>query len=124
MTLARLRKRYRAELRADFRQYYGVSFDGMLETSVIEAADLAIMLPRGSRTFTAINPEYSWEQSHYLLANIANSLQLLVWAQTKDGQKNRKRPKPITPPKRPREKTVAYTVDEYKELLSRPRKEV
>lgn len=124
MTLVRLRKKYQAELRADFRQYYGVSFDEALRTSVIEAADLATMLPRGSRTFTAINPEYLWEQSHYLLANIANSLQILVWAQTKDGQKNRNRPKPITPPKRPREKTVTYTVDEYKERLSRPRREV
>lgn len=124
MTLARLRKKYRAELRADFRQYYGVSFDEALKTSVIEAADLTVMLPRGSRTFSAIDPEYSWEQSHYLLANIANSLQLLVWAQSKDGQKNRKRPKPITPPKRPREKTVSYTVDEYREILSRPRRGV
>lgn len=124
MVLVRLRKDYKAELRADFRHYYGVSFDEMLTVSVIETADMAALLPRGSRTFTAINPEYSWEQSHYLLANIANSLQLLVWAQTKDGQKNRNRPKPIMPPKLHEDKPTAHTVDKYKDLLSRPRKEV
>ena len=96
----------------------------MLSVSVIETADMAALLPRGSRTFTAINPEYSWEQSHYLLANIDYSLKLLVWAQTKDGQKNRNRPKPITPPKRQEDKPSAHTVDEYRDLLSRPRKGV
>ena len=124
MTLARLRKKYRAELRADFRQYYGVSFDESLEASVIETSDLAAMLPRGSRTFTAINPEYAWEQHHYLLANIANSLQFLVWAKTKDGQKNRNRPKTIKPPKKQEENKVTFTADEYMERLSRPRKGV
>lgn len=117
-------KKYRAQLRADFRQYYGCSFDKTIKESVVEAADLAMMLPRGSRTFTAIDPEFAWEQEHYLLANIANSVALLVWAQTKDGQKNRNRPKPITPPKRTMEKKETYSVDEYKERLSRPRKGV
>lgn len=121
MTLVRLMDDYRAQLRADFRQYYGCSFDRMLEESAFEAADLALMLPRGSRTFSAIDPEFAWEQSHYLLANIANSLQLLVWAQTKDGQKNRNRPKPIEPPKRRNE---GMTPEEYEERLSRPRKGV
>lgn len=113
---------YRAHLRADFRQYYGLSFDKAVEESAVEAADLAYMLPRGSRTYSSIDPEFSWEQSHYLLANIANSLQLLVWAQTKDGQKNRNRPKPIEPPKRKAD--TGMTADEYKKRLSRPRKGV
>ena len=115
-------KKHRARLRADFCQYYGCAFDAVLRESPLEAADLAVMLPRGSRTMTAIDPEYAWGQETYLLANIANSLALLVWAQTKDGQKNRNRPKPITPPKTRQGK--AYTVDEYKEILARPRKEV
>lgn len=79
------------------------------------------MLPRGSRTYTAIDPEFSWEQSHYLLANIANSLQWLVWANSKDGQNGKNKPKPIEPPKR---RNKAITADELKEKLSRPRKEV
>ena len=95
-----------------------------MRESPIEASDLAALLPRGSRTFTEINPEYGWTQEDYLLADIANALNLLVWAQTKDGQKNRNRPEPIRPPKQhPRDK-VSYTVDEYAEVLSRPRKEV
>lgn len=92
--------------------------------SPIEAADLAAMLPRGSRTFSEIDPEYSWTQEDYLLANIANSLSLLVWAQTKDGMKNRNRPKPIEPPRKTQAKKEAYTIDEYEEMLSKPRKEV
>lgn len=59
-----------------------------------------------------------------MLANIANSVSLLLWAQTKDGQKNRNRPKPIMPPKKAKEKTKKYTVDEYMKILSLPRKEV
>lgn len=120
----RLKREYRAQIRADFRQYYGLSFDRAVEESVVEAADLLFMLPRGSRTFSAIDPEFSWEQEHYLLASIANSLQILVWAQSKDGQKNRNRPKPIMPPKKQVEKSVSCTADEYKEKLSRPRKGV
>ena len=117
-------REYRAQIRADFRQYYGLSFDKAVNESVVEAADLLYMLPRGSRTFSAIDPEFAWEQEHYLLANIANSLQLLLWAQTKDGQKNRNRPKPIAPPEKHVEKANTYTTDEYKERLSRPRKGV
>ena len=113
---------YRAQLRADFRQYYGLSFDKAIKESVVEAADLAYMLPRGSRTFSTIDPEFAWEQSHYLLANIANSVQLLLWAKTKDGLKNRNRPKPIEPPKR--KNVTTLTADEYRERLSKPRKEV
>lgn len=117
-------KEHRAKLRADFRQYYGCGFDHVYRESPIEAADLAVMLPRGSRTMTAIDPEFAWGQETYLLANMANSLALLVWAQTKDGQKNRNMPKPILPPGSRKEKVAAYTVDEYRERLSRPRKEV
>ena len=117
----RLKREYRAQLRADFRQYYGVSFDEALKTSVVESADLAYMLPRGSRTFTAIDPEYAWEQEHYLLANMAHTLDLLLWAQTKDGQKGRNKPKPITPPRKAPE---GHSVDECRKLLARPRKEV
>lgn len=124
MTLVGLMKDHRARLRADFRQYYGCAFEKVLRESPIEAADLAVMLPRGSRTMAAIDPEYSWGQETYLFANMANSLALLVWAQTKDGQKNRNRPKPITPPKGRKKKAEAHTVDEYKKILARPRKEV
>lgn len=116
-------KEYRAQLRADFRQYYGVSFDDALRKSVVEAADLAAMLPRSSRTFVSINPEYAWEQEHYMLAGILNAVNLILWGQTKDGQKNKNRPKPIKPPKREEEKE-AYTIEELNERLSRPRKEV
>lgn len=73
MLLVRLARDHRACLRADFRQYYGVSFDRMERTSPVEAADLAAMLPRGSRTFSAIEPEFYWTQADYMMASIEYS---------------------------------------------------
>lgn len=75
---------------------------------------------------TEVDPEFAWGQETYMLANIANSLQTLVWLNSKDGEKGRNRPKPIEPPKSKKKKEPrnAYTVDEYKKLLSQPRKEV
>lgn len=126
MSLVRLVGEYRAQLRADFRQYYGCSFDTILKESVIETADLAVMLPSGSRTMASISPEYAWGQDTYLLAEIANSLRTLVWFNSEDGQKKRNRPKPILPPgmEANERDTVSLDIDEYKRILSMPRKEV
>jgi len=117
---------YRPCLRADFRHYYGLSFDECLAAAPLEAADLCVQLPRGSRLLSALDPELSWTQEDYLLANIANSLLFLAWTQTKDGSKNRNRPKPIEPPRKRRtaHKPNTYTPGEYAQRLSLPRGEV
>ncbi|MCV7226057.1 hypothetical protein H7J73_08425 [Mycolicibacterium komossense] len=44
--------------------------------------------------------EQGWTTTDYLLAIIADAEHDLIWQKTKDGQKNRKRPKRIPRPKR------------------------
>lgn len=46
----------------------------------------------------AADPDHLWDLHAHLLANIADSLNLLVWFKTRDGQKGRNRPKPIPRP--------------------------
>jgi hypothetical protein len=42
----------------------------------------------------------SWALNEHLLAEVADTQRLLLWAKTKDGSKNRNRPKPIERPGR------------------------
>ena len=58
------------------------------------AAILAAGLPDDSRIKRKISGQKVTTEI-MLLANIADSLQLLVWSKTKDGQHNRNRPKSI-----------------------------
>jgi len=113
-------------MRADFRQYYGCSADQVMRESIVEAADLVRMLPPGSRVMGALGDGCEWTQEDYLLANIANSLQTIIWMFSEDGQKNRNRPEPIVPPSREesKPKPMAMPVDELAAFLARPRKEV
>lgn len=84
-----------------------------------------LMLPRGSRFLTELDPELAWRQEHYLLASIANSLSVLVWQNSKDGAKGKNKPKPIEPPTKKKKPTnPTYTAAEYERLLSMPRREV
>lgn len=59
----------------------------------------------GSPLAKAIDPAGAWSQTDYWLASIEYSLRWLVWAKTKDGAKNRHRPKPIKPPAEKEKKT-------------------
>ena len=68
-----------------------------------------------------------WTAERTLLAAIVNDLNWLVWSKTKDGQRNRNRPKPVGPFDAEKKRSitgVAMTVDELNEVLSRPRGEV
>lgn len=52
-----------------------------------------------SALYGVIYPDRAgWDKQNMLLANIADSLVWLQWAQTKDGKKGRNRPKPIPRP--------------------------
>lgn len=44
--------------------------------------------------------EQGWNTSDYLLAIIGDGIHDLIWQKTKDGRKNRRRPKRIPRPKR------------------------
>jgi hypothetical protein len=122
-------REYPLELRADFQQFYQLNIDDMGEAyTARHAADLALMLPPESRLLRIINPENAWNLRDHMLSSIEYSLRWLVWAQTKDGQKNRKRPHPIDPPKKkkslPTEDFAVFPQDEYQRRLDAPRGEV
>jgi len=95
--------------------------------TVLHAADLAANLPAESRCMCAAEPALEWDRQDHLLAETVNMLRILVWAQTKDGQKGRNRPKMVEPPRSrtqvaTRKKKEQLSADDYKEQLARIRK--
>ena len=88
------------ELRADFRQYYHISFDKCFSDSLIETSDLVFGLPRGSRYATKINPEYEWTTHTYLLANVSNELKNIAYGLSNSSKHKAKKPQFIEPPKK------------------------
>lgn len=89
----------KTELRADFQRVYGLNIDDMGEGySVKHAADLAAMLPKDSLVFKAENPAFEWSETQYMLRSIEFSLRILIWQNSKDGQKGKNKPKPIDTP--------------------------
>ena len=115
-------------LRADFQQHYHLNLDGMgRDYTTLHAADLLAQLPEGARVWRAYDERAAWTAERTLLAAIVNDLNWLVWSKTKDGQRNRNRPKPVGPFDGEKKRSitgVAMTVDELNEALSRPRGEV
>ena len=112
-------------LRADFQQHYCLNLDGMgRDYTTLHAADLLAQLPEGARVWRAYDERAVWTTERTLLAAIVNNLNWLVWSKTKDGQKNRNRPKLVGPFDSEKKRSIsgmAMTVDELNEFLSRPR---
>jgi len=114
----------KAELRADFRQFYQVSADEIGRTlSVEEAADLAAMLPPQSRCMVVLNMQNTWGTDEYLLAYIANTLAYFFWSTTEDGAHGRKKPHTIYPPgMAPKKKKIkSMTIEACDAFLKRKR---
>ena len=80
-------------------------------------------LQRGTPLARAIDPSMAWTQTDYWLQSIEYSLRWLVWAKTKDGSKNRKKPKPVEAPKpkKNRANGPRMTKRQLREYLARPR---
>lgn len=71
------------------------------------AAILVENLPRESRVLSALNPSFSWSTTDYLLSLVEYEMRVLLWRQTKDGQKNRNKPEPpLRPAEHEREQEV------------------
>ena len=91
--------RYPQELRADFQQYYHLNIDRVgVDYEVVHAVELALQLPLGCRTYSAIDPTYSWSNQEYLLADIDWVVRTLCWSlaggkKTGQGQPERIAPK-------------------------------
>ena len=120
MLLARWRRSRRAELRADFARYYGLDLRELGRSLPCEyAADLAAMLPPGSRTMTAESPDLAWDTHALLLAGLLNSLRDLTWSL--GGCKGR-RPEHVGPrAKHAREDAELMEAGDYMEELERRR---
>lgn len=85
---------------ADFRRYYGDSFEGFRARGVplLEVAAMAAHLPDESATIRARRPDDTWELSEQLLAAAVDRLSILIWQKTADGMKGRNFPAPILRP--------------------------
>lgn len=77
--------------------------DGRLSWVDLHAVIFAA--PPNTAVFHAF--EQGWTTSDYLLAIIADAEHDLIWQKTKDGRKNRKRPKRIPRPKREGDDTTS-----------------
>lgn len=97
--LAAALERHPDEVRADLQQYYGLDLDGMGRDYTHEhAACLVSQLPRESRTARAEQPACEWGPSERLLALIEYGVRVLAWQNSRDGEKGRRRPKPLEAP--------------------------
>lgn len=65
------------------------------EYSVSHAADLAVELPKQSRTNKALGISNGISLTDEILCSIDYWCHVIAWQNTKDGQKNRNKPKPI-----------------------------
>ena len=76
----------------DFAQYYGIR--NYRELELPYAAVLASGLPVDARIMRVITGQ-KFDVKTMLLANLVDYMALDVWMQTKDGHKNRNRPKSV-----------------------------
>lgn len=108
---------------ADCLRLYGASCEELIERyGVSRVAGLIRLLPHGSHVLCALNVANTWSIDTHIAADIANSLRLLVWFKTKDGQKKRNRPPMIEAPKQEKDKTAVLELDSLKKALAQPRK--
>lgn len=108
----------RAELQADFQQYYGLDLASLMGAfDYRRIRTLAEQLPKGSRTIARLEPRAAWSDEAYLLALVADNLSFLRYEQS--GGKGRK-PKPVERPRakpRRRGKTLHVSENRINELL-------
>ncbi len=119
---------YPDELEADFQQYYSIDLSRVF--SMNEAgytsthiACLATQLPTTSRTYIAVNPDFSWTIDTAVTADIANSLRIIISSL----QRGNKKPDFILPPSKKKDtnnrkaKSKVMTREELDELLKMKR---
>lgn len=80
-----------------------------LGTERLSWRDLKVIVKRMPPDRSALSADrypddFGWTLANHLIAEAVDSLRLQLWAETKDGQKNRNRPKPIPRPGRRPEK--------------------
>lgn len=129
MILASFLRRFPDELRADFQQHYGLNLDEMGGAYGIDhAACLAAQLPKDSRSFVAADPmcEYA-SVTNQLLTLIEYDVRMAWYVRTEDAKTGRNHPQYLLDVIGGSAETTqgeSLTIDEYMEILAKPRKEV
>lgn len=62
------------------------------------AACLAAQLPAESRCARAVDPRAAWTAGEWMLRSIEHGVRVLAWMQTRDGERGRRRPRPVPAP--------------------------
>lgn len=111
------------ELEADFQEVYGLD---LYATAPTRAARLLTRLIShwDTAVYRALHADWEWQPlTAQLLGVQADALNLLWWAKTRDGSKNRHRPRSVFPrDEKPRMADAQLmTVDELREYLALPR---
>lgn len=127
MLLVVVASRHGDELTADFQRLYGIP--NWRTLSPLRAAALCgAMVPQSeSWVHRAMNPDWRWhDPTVALMAAQTDYLALLVWMNSKDGQKNRNRPHPVPRPQvnEPEVEEMPQAgvdIDQLADLLARPR---
>lgn len=113
-------------LRADMQRFYGLDLDQVGSTiRVRRAADLAANLPEQACVWSIIDERSAWTGDRWLLAQIADSVDFLAWAQTEEAQHrgakwDRRIPRPGDTG-RARDKALGMTREQLDRLLAMPR---
>lgn len=92
---------HRAQVVADFRQYYGMSMPVGAGDDPPDPELYSVLwteLPPESRCARRADPDSAWGDEEYLLRSIDYSLKVLAWQRTKDGQRGRNAPAPCPTP--------------------------
>lgn len=92
---------------------------------------MAAHSPAGTPLAGTLDPRARWSGTDWWLRSIEYSLRWLVWAQTRDGQKGRNRPVPVSPPTPPEPATPTSQGEGMRmdrraltALLNRPRRAI
>lgn len=128
MLLVVVASRHGDELTADFQRLYGIP--NWRAISPLQAAALcgAMVTQSESWVHRAMNPHWRWQDPTLaLMAYQTDYLALLVWMNSRDGQKNRNRPHPVPRPHlsqevpQEEEAHAGVDIDALAALLARPR---
>lgn len=92
---------HRAQVVADFRQFYGMSLPVGADDDPPDPEMYSVLwteLPPESRCARREVPDLAWGDAEYLLRSIDYSLRVIAWQRTKDGARGRNAPSPCPTP--------------------------
>ena len=111
-------------LTCDFQQYYNLNLSSIMSNDLGRASVLAWGLPQESRIKRLLSGQ-PVDDTTLLLAYMVDDLNFLVWARTKDGEKNKNRPKSIVEALYKEKEIDGYKdVDEYEKTRAKLIKDI